>query len=178
MLGRGTQAGIGQTGLRTRYLPKSRVGHGLVAMAPWLDFALLTVCFLFLHGNIVLQQGMVVDLPETSFFAGLHTGIRVVVLSVEESSSPGTRSEIVFFNDERFAVDNLSRMRQLQDQIASAAENHPDSPLVLQADRNVKHGTLALLLNIAQEVGIKEVNMATRTPGAVKSQTEPKPENE
>jgi biopolymer transport protein ExbD len=41
---------------------------------------------------------------------------------------------------------------------------HHDANLIVQADQQVPHGTVVQVMNMALEVGIKQVNIATRPP--------------
>ena len=154
------------SGLRTRYFPKARISHGFVSVAPWLDAVLLVVLFVLLEAKFVLQPGVVIDLPEAPFHGGFRSGMVAVVLSVV-GTEDGSRDEIVFFDDERFLIRYREQMRNLRDSIAAGARQRPDEALIIQADRHVQHGTVMMLLNMAQQVGIKTVNVAARdVPGA------------
>ena len=84
--------------LRTRFMPKNRIGHGLISAAPWLNILLLLVFFLLFHNRIVLQPGCVIDLPTSHAADGSHVGLAAVVRSVQDLRS-GTRQEIIYFND-------------------------------------------------------------------------------
>jgi len=149
------------SGLRTRYFPKSRIGHGLVTVAPWVNIVLLVILFALLDYRLVLQPGFSLDLPDGPQEEGARFGLVAVVMSV-----PGTggrpREEIVFFDDERFLVRRDDQMRQLKDALAARVGGEKDANLVIQADRKVQHGTVIEIANMAADVGVKKVNMATR----------------
>jgi len=137
-------------------------------VAPWLDVVLLIVLFVLLEAKFVLQPGVVIDLPEAPFHGGFRSGMVVVVLSVM-GTEDRSRDEIVFFDDERFLVRYDGQMRNLTDSFAAGARQHPDEALIIQADRHVRHGTVMMLLNMAQQVGIKTVNVAARDVSEVDS---------
>ena len=67
--------------LRTRFIPKSRIRTGLVSMSPWLDFVLILIFFLFAESRIVLQPGVVVELPTASFSEGVAPGMVATVVA-------------------------------------------------------------------------------------------------
>ena len=148
-------------GLRTRYTPKSRLGHGMVSIAPWLDFVLLLLIFGLLQSNMVLQPGVLVALPDAPFSQGSGMGLVAVVLAVSDADS-GRDSAIVFFDDERFMVDNPSQMDGFAQALAERLEDHPDAPLVLQADKSIPQGTIVEIVTIASGVGVPKVNVAVR----------------
>ncbi len=148
-------------GLRTRYTPKSRLGHGMVSMAPWLDFVLLLLIFGLLESRMVLQPGVVVGLPDAPFSQGSGNGLVAVVLAVSDPDS-GRSSAIVFFDDERFMVGNAEQMDAFAQALAAGVEAHPNAPLVLQADKAIPQGTIVEILNIASGVGVQKINVAVR----------------
>ena len=149
------------TGLRTRYFPKSRIGQGLISMAPWLNFALLIFCFLFLDSKLVLQPGVAIELPQGPFREGAAFQLVAAVLSVPGASG-SPREEIVFFDDERYRVKNTDQMKNLQQALATRLREHPDASLVIQSDQRVVQGTIVGIMNMALDVGIQRVQIATR----------------
>ena len=145
--------------LRTRFIPKSRIRHGLVSMSPWLDLVLILLFFLFAESRIVLQPGVVVELPVATFEEGVETGMIAVVVALER---PEGRSEIVFFDDEPFAVEDEIRMTELKVALADYRKSHTDTALTLYADRTVSHGTVSRLVQMARGVGVERVNLGTQ----------------
>jgi len=161
------------SGLRTRYVPKNRIGQGLLSMSPWIDIVFIVIYYALLHGNFVMQPGVVVDLPEEPISGGSEPGITVLVLSIE-TEEPGIRQELVLFDDSVYRPDDASKMKALKVAVARMTEKRPGSPLILQADREVTHGTLTRIYGIAKDLGIRKVNHATRliqgdeiTPGVL-----------
>lgn len=153
------------TGLRTRFSPKSRIGQGVVSMAPWMDIVLLFLVFLFINDKFVLQPGAVIELEEADFVDGLRPGAMLVVTSVK-GSRLGQRDEMVFFDDVRFLVAQEDQMAGLQEAFRSAQKKRPEASLTIHADRHVEHGTIVRLLGMAKRAGMKRVNLASRLPDA------------
>ena len=147
------------SGLRTRYFPKSRIGQGLVSIAPWADVVLLLVLFALLNGNFVVQPGVVVRVPEAPFTEGSWADMTVVVLPIGGAGSEG--QEVVYFDDKRFVMGDLGEMEDLKQSFAG--KKRPGVTLVVQADEQVRHGTVVKIMNMAREVGIARVNVAERT---------------
>lgn len=148
------------SGLRTRYFPKSRIGQGLVSVAPWVDVVLLVIIFAILDPKLVLQPGIVIEPPEMPLMKGVRSGLIAVVLSVR-SEERGSREEIVYFDDARFLVKHEDQMQDLEEAFATQA-GRPDAILVIQADRHVRHGTIVRLWNMAAQAGIKKVSVGSR----------------
>jgi len=149
------------SGLRTRYRPRTRIGQGVVAMAPWVDIVLVVVLFAILDSKLVLQPGVVVELPKAPFTGGTQLGLVAVIMSVG-SGEPGKRDEIVYFDDERYMAGSEEQLRDLREAMTGRARRRPGSSLVIQADKNVQHGTIVDIMNKALEAGFKDVNIGTR----------------
>lgn len=154
-------AGLRVAGLRTRYFPKNRVGHSLVSAAPWLDLLLLIACFIIIDSKFVLQHGVVIELPVSSFKGALATDMVSVIRSVEGSEA-GTRREIIFFDDERFLASNGQQMAKLKQAYVNHAEKQSASGMLIYSDRNVSQGTLVQIYNMAKDAGIVRINIASR----------------
>jgi biopolymer transport protein ExbD len=158
---RGTERREGSlTGLRTRFFPRSRIGQGLIAVAPWVNLVLLIVLFSMVESRVVLQPGLVVSLPPATFRDGLRSSLVAVVLAVGGGTAP--REEIVFFNDQRYTVSDAKAMENLKEALARAREAKGEEGLIVQADQRVSHGTIVELMNMALEVGLKKVNLAEK----------------
>jgi len=151
------------SGLRTRYVPRSRLGQGVLSMAPWLDLVLLVVFFVLLKNSYVIEPGVSIELPRVPTQGGTRPGLVAVVLSLETAQS-GSREEVVVFNDQRYRVANVKQMELLQRDLARFVGRGPTGILTLEADARVLHGTLVRLFAMARTIGLNEVNVATRDP--------------
>ena len=146
--------------LRTRYVPKSRIGQGLISTAPWLSVVLLLVTFLVVGSQVVVQPGVVVELPQAPFTDGFQSRWLAVILSV-----PGPddhREAIVFFDDERFRLSEPSQVDALRQALQRKMREQPDPFLVIQADRTVEYGVMVQVVNLARQAGVKRVNQAVK----------------
>jgi biopolymer transport protein ExbD len=152
-------------GWRDRYRPRHAFGRGFLGAAPWLSVALLVVMYVFLTQPYVRQPGIRVELPASPFGWGSGYGLRVAILS-QERPEAGEREEILFFDDERYLVRDDAQMESLKERFAHARRVRPGTPLVIEADERVLHGTVIRVFNMAAAVGIKEINIATRPPRA------------
>ncbi len=94
MPGRSEFDGRGAGGLRTRYTPQSRLGQGLISVAPWVNVVLLLIMFALLDRKFVLQPGFRIELPAGPFEDGLSSALGAVVLSVP-GAEPGAREDVV-----------------------------------------------------------------------------------
>jgi biopolymer transport protein ExbD len=159
------------SGLRTRYIPKSRIGHGFISFAPWLDIVLIGLFFVLIHGNFVVAPGVLIDLPTMLNRGGAAVGLSVVVLSLETETG-GVREELVVFDDEPFRVEDPAQMEAFQKSLKAKVSLHAHAPLLILADRRVAHGTLMRLYEISREAGVGVVNLAAGEPVAAVEKSE------
>ena len=143
------------------YRPENRLNQGLVSVAPWVNVALLVGMYLYFLAPNVLQPGVTVQLPETPFTDGRHYGHNIAVLSLPMAGR-SERDEIFFFDDQRYLGRESSEMDGLRSALATAWAQKPNLPLVIEADRMVRHETIVKLFDMAAEAGFREVNLATR----------------
>jgi len=133
--------------LRRRYRPHQRLFKGPIDVVPLVNVILLFMLFFIVQSPFVMQPGITVNLPTSSFASGVPYGAMVVTVSQEG---------LVFFNDERTTLEGLGTV------FAQAVFDHPDSSLVIEADGRVQHSTLVQIYNMATAAGIKTVVLATR----------------
>ena len=143
------------------YRPENRLNAGLVSSAPWVNVAVLIAMYLYLLAPNVLQPGMVVQLPKSSFTDGRHYGHNMAVLSLPVAGRPD-RDELFFFDDRRYLSREPADLDSLRAALASACVLKPNLPLVIEADAMVRHETIVKVFDMASEAGFREVNLATR----------------
>jgi biopolymer transport protein TolR len=144
-----------------RYRPENRLNRGLVSSAPWVAVVLLVAMYLYFLAPNVLQPGMAVQLPEIPFTDGRHYGHNLVILSLPVAGK-GEREEIFFFDDTRYLAREAVQLDALRSALARAKISKPGLPLVVEADRLVRHETVVRLFDMARDAGFAEVNLATR----------------
>ena len=146
--------------LRTRYFPKSRIGQGLISTAPWLSVVLSIFTFLAVGSQIIVQPGVVVDLPQAPFTDGFQSRWLAVILSVPGQGD--RREAIVFFDDERFRMSEAGQVEGLRQAFQRKMREQPDPFLVVQADHSVEYGVIVQVVNLARQAGVKRVNQAVK----------------
>ena len=149
-------------GLRTRYRPKWRICGGLIYAAPWLNLLLLLAAFVLLMPRLVMPPGRRITLPEGARIEPGARSVTAVVLSHRRSTENNLRSEMVFFEDQPFAVDNPAQMQELRRRFIQVASADPETVLIIEADVHVEYGTIAKLCTIAGKARLKSVNLAGR----------------
>jgi biopolymer transport protein ExbD len=150
------------SGLRTKFFPKSRIGQGVVAIAPWIDVVLLVIFFLLITHRHILQPGFVVDLPEAQFEQGARFGLVAFVMSVDDLDGDKDK-EIIFFDAERFVVGDAGQTEILKRKFVNCVTEESDAVLTVQSDESVSHGTIVSLIELARQAGFVKVNVGTRS---------------
>ena len=138
---------------RRKFRPNQRLFKGPLDVVPLVNVVLLFMLFIILQSPFVMQPGIVINLPTSSFASGVPYGAMVVLISQEG---------MMFFNDERVTMEGLSAA------FAQSAYEHPDASLVVEADGRVQHSVLVQIYNMAMAAGIKNVVLATRVPASGK----------
>ena len=83
---------------RRRYRLNHRLFKGPIDVVPLVNVVLLFILFFIIQSSFVIQPGIIVNLPTSSFTAGVPYGAMVVTISQEG---------LVFFNDEQTALEEL-----------------------------------------------------------------------
>jgi biopolymer transport protein ExbD len=135
--------------VRRRFKGRYRRSVGPVEVTALLNVVVLMMMFVFSSERFVLQPGVRLRLPEVPFADGAPYGTRVLTLS---------QGGLVFFNDERIALDRLEPV------LARVRTDAGDPPLLIEADEGTHYGTLMEVYGLAMKAGIREVVLATRPP--------------
>jgi biopolymer transport protein ExbD len=132
-----------------RFPRHTKVFRGQLDAAPYAGVFFLLALFLLLNSSIVFTPGVPIDLPEAANLPGV-TG-PTLAIAVDDGSR-------IYFDNQ---VTNEERLRQrLRDAVAST----PDVTLVIQADDDVKWKTVARLILLARDAGVKRAVPAMRPP--------------
>ncbi len=145
--------------MRTRYVPGVRFRHGLLRIAPWLDMVLIMLYLVLLHSRVVLQPGVVVELPSAQPDTGLYSPLIAVASVAGTAQAPVYR---VFFDNEQYALEDEKRLAALRTALAEKRLHLNETALTLYADRRIEHRHLMRLMQLAQEAGMQRINLGTQ----------------
>lgn len=148
--------------MRTRYVPDVRFRHGVLRMVPWLDLVLVIFYLVLLHSRVVLQPGVVIELPSVKPDAGLISPLIAVAMVSGTPQAPVYR---VFFDNEQYVLDDVQRLDALRAALSEKRIHMNETSLTLYADQRIAHRDLMRLLQLAQEAGMQRINLGTQPAG-------------
>ena len=133
--------------MQRRFKPPVRMPRNLIPATALLSVMLIMLMFYVAGSRFVLQPGVIVNLPASSFDTGAPYGPMVLTISQEG---------MIFFNDERTTLEGLEAV------FAQSAHEHPEATLVIEADGRIQQNRIVGIYNMAMAAGIKKIALATR----------------
>jgi len=118
-----------------------------VDMTPMVDVVFLLLIFFMISTTFVETPGISVNLPEST-------------LNVAEKEP----EEIKVFVDRKGAIvvdDKQLTLAQLKSRLASFGEKAKDTTFVLMADKDVRHGVVVEVMDVAKQSGFQQLAIAT-----------------
>jgi biopolymer transport protein ExbD len=124
--------------------------HGLVDLAPVVSVVLLLLCFFLLSSSFVLQSGIKVEPPRSTFSVDTPSSRLIVAVTLapqqyDADGKPLQRETIVYFNDQVVTLDGL---RAALDQLPVG---HIPPSLVVKADKDVPFNTISSIIDVAHK---------------------------
>ena len=124
--------------------------RGQLELAPFLSVFFLLAILLLFGSSLVFTPGIPLHLPESVELPG--------------TSNP-TISVAVDADGQIYLENQISDETRLREKLQAAVEQSKEPlTLVIQADKEVKHGVTVRLALLARSVGLKDVLIATRPP--------------
>jgi biopolymer transport protein ExbD len=130
-----------------RFQLKARLFRGPLVLVPFLNVLLLIFFFAVFNSAFVLKPGIKIQLPVGSFRQGTLYASATVIL---------TQEGLVFYNDERIALDSLA------DALCLSAAKNSSLQLAMEADLRVPYDTIIRVLNMASAAGISNIFLSVR----------------
>lgn len=146
-------------GLRLRFRPHARIGNVFLQLVPWLTFLVVLALFFALSKRMMLQPGVVFELPRVRFGEGLQTGASLVMLRAQREGGDET---LVFFDDVRYQMEEEEQRTALRADLARGTRRPDGLQILLLADRRVPHGDVMDLVELARSAGVRRVNVAIK----------------
>ncbi len=138
---------------------RSRRAEPVVDVTPLIDIIFQLVLFFMVSTTFVSAPGIEVDLPRSS---------ADTVLREQDDLSIWISSDGAVYVDDR-AVD-FSGLELAMDR---AAQNNPNTLVMLKADREVDHGRVVAVMDAARSRGLTQLAIATEVRSADRSSSSP-----
>ncbi|MFW6147418.1 MAG: ExbD/TolR family protein [Thermodesulfobacteriota bacterium] len=118
-----------------------------VSMAPLIDIVFLLLIFFMLTSHIDIVPGIDMVLPEISQ-KGSDTAAETMIVAIDRQGSH-------YLNKEKIELNELFKTFE--------KTAHPGkTSLIVQADRDVKHGHVVRVLDLAKKAGINRIVIAAQ----------------
>jgi len=119
----------------------------IINITSLIDVLFLLLIFFMVSSTFVEQPGMKLELPETK--SATTEKIKELILEINADES-------MILNQEAIKLENLEeKFKQLLPSLE-------EKSLVLKADKNVPHGTVVKVMDIAKLSGLEKLVIATR----------------
>ena len=117
--------------------------RGPLDVTAMIDVVLLLLIFFMLNSSFVLQPGIEVTPPR-----GLDTGVRDTryVINITGGGEPR-----IFFNEQLLPIEKL------KSQLSRLGRRMDDARVIIRADRDVSHGTVTEVMNLAIQSGLSVI---------------------
>ncbi|MDA1000408.1 MAG: biopolymer transporter ExbD [bacterium] len=115
-------------------------------LTPMIDIIFLLLLFFILSSSFVLQQGINVNLPRT---VTVERPVRKDVILVI------SRDRRVFLNNQELPFEAL------WGRLIEEMKNQSEGVLVIRADRDVPHGFVVRVMDVARQAGALRIAIAT-----------------
>ena len=127
-----------------------------INVVPYID-VMLVLLVIFMVTAPLLSQGIKVDLPKAvSEVLDITDDETLLVVSIKADGR-----YYMNVGDEEEAVD-LDLMREKASKIIKA---NPNIKVLIEADRNLKYGSVVEAMNVRQNAGAETVGLITEPPG-------------
>lgn len=141
--------------MRFRYVPAATEGQSLVTnMTAMVDVMFNLLLFTLLSTSYIQHSAMEIQLPKATTGEGLQNQAVVVEL---------TANDKIFLEGKEMGLEDL---RTELGKIYASSE--AQRPFLIRADEESAHGHVVALMDIARELGIKSLNIATLPKGELK----------
>ncbi len=126
--------------------PGSRTTMSEINVTPMVD-VMLVLLIIFMVTAPLIQQGVKVNLPQAKA-APIEAKEKKIVISID-------RDRHVYIGEAEVPIE------QLEEKLKTNSKAQSDKEIYLNADTDIKYGTVILVMAAAQRAGIPNVGMIT-----------------
>jgi biopolymer transport protein ExbD len=125
------------------------VDRGRMDITPLIDVVLLLLLFFMLSSSFVIHSGINVRLPESEAAQPYRESKMTVTIT------PDAR---ILLGGAEYSIDALRERMEL------TARDVPDTIVVLNADKDVKHGRVVEVMGVIKKAGLERLAIASKPP--------------
>ncbi len=133
-----------------RNLPSTQE-HPLIDLAPLIDVVFILLIFFMVSTTFMRESELEVSLPEASGQPS-DTKPNTIIVTVDERG--------------RYAVDGTLLFSHQKDTLKRALQGkmqaHEKPNLLIQADASAQHSAIVMVMDVAQQLGLYRMGIATR----------------
>ena len=116
-------------------------------ITPIVDTVFNLLIFFALSLNFIITPGMKVNLPESATEEIIREREEIIILMNKENG--------IFINNNPVSIDNLFLT------LNKSAKRNEDALVIIQADREVSHGSVVKVMDTAKKAGLRRLAIAT-----------------
>lgn len=146
---------------RSVYRFGGQMTRTLLAAVPWINFLIILLLLMVVHGHLMIVPGMVFELPEAPLRGGSRVGLTALMIAVTRGSGDGEET-LVFFDDDRYVIQDEAQVAVLKERLKSHMIRSTSRELLLMADKRIAHGDVLKFIHTARESGVLRVNVAEK----------------
>ncbi len=129
--------------------PRSQKLVSEINITPFTDVILVLLIIFMVATPLIVQSSVKIQLPQTSKIDEPPEGIKVAINSKGEASLAGNKYNIRF------------DLELLKFKLASLAKNPSTATIVISGDKNVNYEFVIKVIDVASQLGIKHIALAT-----------------
>ncbi len=130
-----------------KFKRKTALEKGRLDIAPLVDVVLLLIIFFMLTSSFITPSGLRIDLPSASAIEPQEREHLTVAIS---------EAGEIFIDERPVSPEDL------RDRLAAALAAFPGRTLILEADRQSRHGTVVRVMSLARELGWEKMAIAAQ----------------
>lgn len=123
----------------------------IINITSLIDVMFLLIIFFMVSSTFKVQPGMKLELPESKTYESSE--VQDLTLQISKDTA---NQEHLILNNRPVSLDSLPHF------FKTLVEKDADQTLTLKADREVTHGLVVKIMDLAKQSGIKKLVIATR----------------
>ncbi len=119
---------------------------GLLNITPLIDVLFILIIFFAVSSTFLEQPGIKLELPEAK---------KTDLQKIEKAVLMISKDEKLYFRNKETTLESLPAL------LKDAMEQSTDKVLIIQADKDVHHGLVIKVMDIARQSGVKKLVVGT-----------------